>query len=77
MGGQTAALSASSITASPLPVEVLEGGLAADAHCGDLALLHLRLAADAYDVAVADGGDMLLPWQVRAKSARHAAGTPI
>ena len=39
-----------------LPVEVLEGGLAANAHCGDLALLHLRLAANAYDVAVADGG---------------------
>lgn len=60
-----------------LPVEVLEGGLAANAHCGDLALLHLRLAANAYDVAVADGGDMLSPWQVSAKSARHAAGTPI
>ena len=39
-----------------LPMEVLEGGLAANAHCGDLALLHLRLAANAYDVAVADGG---------------------
>ena len=37
-------------------MEVLEGGLAANAHCGDLALLHLRLAANAYDVAVADGG---------------------
>ena len=41
MGGQTAALSASSLT---------------DADCGDLPLLHLGLTADADDVAVADGG---------------------
>ena len=37
-------------------VEVLEGGFLADADSSDLALLHLGLAADADDVAVADGG---------------------
>ena len=37
-------------------MEVLEGGLTADAHGCDLALLHLRLAADAYDIPIADGG---------------------
>ena len=35
---------------------MLEGGFLADADSGDLALLHLGLAADADDVAVADGG---------------------
>ena len=60
-----------------LPVEVLEGGLAANAHCGDLALLHLRLAANAYDVAVADGGGHAVTVAGQGKSARHAAGTPI
>ena len=35
---------------------MFEGGFLADAHRGNLALLHLRLAADADDVAVADGG---------------------
>ena len=39
-----------------LPVEVLEGGFLAHPHGGDLALLHLGLAADAYDVSVAYRG---------------------
>ena len=43
-----------------LAVEVLEGGFLADADSGDLALLHLGLAADADNVAVADGGGLSL-----------------
>ena len=35
---------------------MLEGGFLADADSGDLALLHLGLAADADNVAVTDGG---------------------
>ena len=37
-------------------MEVLEGGFLAHPHGGDLALLHLGLAADAYDVSVAYRG---------------------
>ena len=35
---------------------MLQGGFLADAYCGDLALFYFGLAADAHDVAVADGG---------------------
>ena len=39
-----------------LPVEVFEGGFLAHPHGGDLALLHLGLAADADDIPVAYRG---------------------